>query len=366
MTNKINNNGYPLKYIKELDGIRGIAALMVIFFHFWSSAHTNYFIKKISVFGQTGVTMFFVLSGFLIGRILLNTKNDENYFKIFYIRRILRIFPLYYFFLIIFYLIVPRLVNWESINYPKWYYYFFLQNIPATFNWKHFGPSHYWSLAVEEHFYLILPLIIYYCSFRRIKLILYCLIVCAFIFRIILLNHYLEVFYFTFTTMDALALGALLSLIEVERGFRKSDLKIYLIIMLAVFVLIIILWNYANGKALLIVQEFKFFFIALTYFCFIGLIICSSESSFMRRILNSKALQYSGKISYGLYIYHPLCFLLLQTLSLDVSPIINFGIALLLIYGISALSYNLFESKVLSLKRYFTYNNLNYNTQTRY
>lgn len=136
--------------------------------------------------------------------------------------------------------------------------------------------------------------------------------------------------------------------------------------MLAVFVLIIILWNYANGKALLIVQEFKFFFIALTYFCFIGLIICSSESSFMRRILNSKALQYSGKISYGLYIYHPLCFLLLQTLSLDVSPIINFGIALLLIYGISALSYNLFESKVLSLKRYFTYNNLNYNTQTRY
>ncbi|MBS1781315.1 MAG: acyltransferase [Bacteroidetes bacterium] len=90
-----------LKYIKELDSVRGLAALSIMWLHFAgtitpSGSVSSFFMKTASVF-QTGVPLFFVLSGFLITRILLNSKSDTNYFSSFYMRRALRIFPLYYF-----------------------------------------------------------------------------------------------------------------------------------------------------------------------------------------------------------------------------------------------------------------------------
>src|ERR1700755_1520169 len=99
-----------LKYYKGLDGVRGLAALMIMFYHFTpDSSNTGsflHFLKKISVIGQSGVTLFFVLSGFLITRILLASKPNKDYFKKFYTKRALRIFPLYYLFLIICFFII--------------------------------------------------------------------------------------------------------------------------------------------------------------------------------------------------------------------------------------------------------------------
>ena len=112
-----------LKHFKELDGVRAIAALMVMFFHFFQNLDTQNVIlisvKKYAIFGQTGVSLFFVLSGFLITRILLNTKHSESYFKNFYIRRALRIFPLYYLFLIIFYFLIPFFENSAIISFNQ-------------------------------------------------------------------------------------------------------------------------------------------------------------------------------------------------------------------------------------------------------
>src|SRR5689334_3773086 len=98
-----------LRYHKELDGVRAIAAFMVIFFHFWHEGEFNLspLLTRISNFGRTGVSLFFVLSGFLITRILIATKESPGYFSSFYIRRSLRIFPLYYLFLSLTFIIIP-------------------------------------------------------------------------------------------------------------------------------------------------------------------------------------------------------------------------------------------------------------------
>ncbi len=148
-----------LIYYKNLDGIRAIAALMVMFFHFFASIKINTptlsVLLKLSIFGQTGVTLFFVLSGFLITRILISTKHNTDYFKNFYLRRTLRIFPLYYLFLLIYYYIYPLIFNtgFTPIK-DQLYFYAYIQNFAETFHWTANGPNHFWSLAVEEHFYL--------------------------------------------------------------------------------------------------------------------------------------------------------------------------------------------------------------------
>jgi peptidoglycan/LPS O-acetylase OafA/YrhL len=104
-----------MKYFKELDGIRAIAALMIMFCHFFQILNNKtagfLFINKLANLGGTGVSLFFVLSGFLITRLLLKSKFDKKYFLNFYVRRALRIFPLYYLFLTIYYFIYPYFFN---------------------------------------------------------------------------------------------------------------------------------------------------------------------------------------------------------------------------------------------------------------
>jgi peptidoglycan/LPS O-acetylase OafA/YrhL len=162
------------KHLRELDGIRAIAALMVMFFHFFQNIQTDdsflLTVKKLSIFGQTGVSLFFVLSGFLITRILINTKNSESYFLNFYVRRSLRIFPLYFFFLLLYYFVLPWLEQKPIASFDRQIYFWtYLQNLAVTFEWDFAGPGHFWSLAVEEHFYLFWPFLIYFLTQRGIK-----------------------------------------------------------------------------------------------------------------------------------------------------------------------------------------------------
>ena len=155
-----------------------------MFFHFFQPYLNSdksgflYRIAKIAIFGQTGVTLFFVLSGFLITRILLSTKNQDNYFSAFYARRALRIFPLYYLFLAIYFFINPFIHGEQIIPASKqWYYWVYLQNFALTFNWDSAGPMHYWSLGVEEHFYLFWPVLVYFVDTKHISKVIYFIII---------------------------------------------------------------------------------------------------------------------------------------------------------------------------------------------
>jgi len=185
--------------LPELDGLRGLAILLVVVYHYASGPADPASGTVMEVLIQpfkiawTGVDLFFVLSGFLIGGILLDHRTSPRYFKTFYIRRICRIFPLYYFWIALYLLIPAILGHFELGAYPAifgdggwpWPYLFFVQNI-AMANGLHWGPhwvSVTWSLAVEEQFYIVLPLLIRFLPVRVIPWVLGGLILFAVVLR---------------------------------------------------------------------------------------------------------------------------------------------------------------------------------------
>lgn len=352
-----------IQYYRQLDGIRAVAALMVMYMHFVvafkSDSAIYQAIAKYASFGQTGVSIFFVLSGFLITRILMATKGSARFFSDFYIRRALRIFPLYYLFLFLFYFLVPLLQNIPIAPAGKQFYaWVYLQNFAMTFNWDAVVPSHYWSLAVEEHFYFLWPCLVYFFNKKGIKIAIAGILIIAFICRLVLINKGFEVFYFTFTRMDELAMGALLAVWELE-GKLKGNAKKFIVGLVLVLLPAIVLWVKVTGQAMVVVQVVKYNLLSLSCFCLVGYVIALQGTSWVSRILTSRFFQFSGKISYGLYVYHPLCFFLIQsyfkpTIPVPVFFMISFGIT----YLVAAVSFYLFEAKFIALKKYFEHDRL--------
>lgn len=350
-----------LKHFTELDGVRAIAALMVMVFHFFNNIQTTspilILIKKFAFIGQTGVSLFFVLSGFLITRILINSKKSDHFFLNFYIRRALRIFPLYYLFLVIFYFLLPVLDNTNIVPFGQQiYFWVYLQNIAMTFRWGEVGPQHFWSLAVEEHFYFFWPFLIYYLNVKRIKIAIWMIILIAFLVRLFMVSHHIEVFYFTLSRMDELAVGALLALWELKGKLQESESKKFIWLFGLILIPTFILWYFTSGMKIDLIQIVKFILLAFCYFCFIGFAITCKANHWMKKILQQKFLLYSGKISYGLYVYHPLCFLIVNKYFKSSSIIIDFITSFIFCYVIASLSYYLFESLFLSFKKKFSYN----------
>lgn len=355
----LENFKIPTGHIPQLDGIRAIAALMVMYFHFfeWHNIEGSFIknlIQRTSLFGQTGVSLFFLLSGFLITRILLSTKNEPNYFKNFYVKRILRIAPLYYFFLLIYYYIMPLIYGGEiAALKDQLIYYTYLQNIFITFSSGIKGPGHFWSLGVEEHFYLFWPLLVYLVNNKKLILWLIGLICLSIVSRIILISMNYEVFYFTLTRLDDISFGAMLAVISIQYPDLIKYFKGKRIIAFSTlfFLIVLLLWYFASGKADFTMQILKFVIIGIIYFIFLGYAVFNNNRFI--RIFTTKPLIYLGKISYGLYVYHGLCHsLMLRFLPLEniYAQFIAFFVISILI---SILSFELFEKHFLKLKRYF-------------
>ncbi len=346
-------------YRKELDGVRAIAALMIIFFHFCQSFEGSNIVflslKKIATFGQTGVSLFFVLSGFLITRILLSTKSSPNYFFNFYVRRSLRIFPLYYFFLFISYFVIPLLYKTPIPDFGlQIYYWTYLQDFALTFNWESNGPGHFWSLAVEEHFYLFWPLVIYFFNSKKIVTAIVSIFILAFLVRILLAKLGLNTFYFTFCRMDDLAIGALLAILELKKLLEPKYSGKYGLLFILMIIPTISLWLlFSNtGSSIL---TLKFVLISLCYFCLIGYILTIKDQHIFKKILRLRFFLFTGKISYGLYVYHPLCFWLFDYYFKPKSILLTSVACLSLCYIVATASYYLLEIRFLKFKHYFNY-----------
>jgi peptidoglycan/LPS O-acetylase OafA/YrhL len=190
--------------IPELDGLRGAAILSVMAFHYLGGLTSEgrgvlgYFHPVVTM-GWTGVDLFFVLSGFLIGGILLDARSSPCYFKTFYIRRFYRIIPLYYAWICGYVVLVAALGATRVISagvrpearLPLYIYFMFLQNLRVfhisgvTAAW--FGAT--WSLAVEEQFYLVTPLIIWLLPRRTLSVVLSAVVLCAPAFRFAVHNY---------------------------------------------------------------------------------------------------------------------------------------------------------------------------------
>jgi len=167
--------------IPTLDGIRGLAVLGVVMFHAWipgsnTQRAVETWVSKSMQSSWLAVDLFFVLSGFLITGILLRTRNQLHYFRNFYARRTLRIFPLYYLSLILFICILPAYYpQMESLRKDAWWLATYTFNYRvATQGWPELSLlSHYWSLSIEEQYYLLWPLFVY-CSGRHRNLAIIC------------------------------------------------------------------------------------------------------------------------------------------------------------------------------------------------
>ena len=294
-------------YYPALDGLRGMAILLVVLLH--NFGFMNYFF-----FGWLGVDLFFVLSGFLITEILLNNLNKPFFLRNFYMRRVLRIFPLYYIVLILFLIILPILHNpsldisyYTSNQFWLWTYF---QNWLYIFK-EPYGDKillHTWSLAVEEQFYLIWPITIL--LIRKPKILLLIVIVVllsAIAMRYIVWSYKIENLayssLYTFTRIDGICIGCLLALImKINTGFLKTYTSVIVILM----AIINFGFYFLNGR-----QSFTLPYLALvgytTFAVLFGILVYEAvlaESPLINLIFTYRPLTFFGKISYGLYVYH--------------------------------------------------------------
>ncbi|MEI7675403.1 MAG: acyltransferase [Bacteroidales bacterium] len=342
-----------LKYYKNLDGLRGIASMMVVIFHFFITPNSSYiqnrsFYQEITLFGQHGVTLFFVLSGFVITRILINTRQNEGYFLRFYWKRALRILPLYYLFLFAFYFALNQL-KWSNIS-EQLPYLLYYQNFDAIFNFAATGPSHYWSLAVEEHFYLIWPLVVYFVPPKNLNKVILSLFVVVFVIKYSMLENGLIISKFTFARIDQLLFGAILSTIEVRDLFKAVKTKKWMFLLLVIsLILNVFLFIYANNYPFM-TELLKYTTLGLLFFALLGWVITLGEEHLVNVFLSGKVLQYLGRISYGIYIWHILVLYLLNKYFLTKILVVDFGLTILVSILIAHISYYYYEKQFLKMK----------------
>lgn len=365
------------RHIKSLDGLRGIAILMVLMVHFMPPRPTASFagevINNLWTLGYSGVDLFFVLSGFLITGILLDAKGSAGYFRNFYARRALRIFPLYYGVLLLGTLVVAKLGIFRD-ELPAghtWWWWLYVPNVRyAMFQeiprgW--FGV--FWSLAVEEHFYLVWPAVICFCNRRwAIGISIACIILATLIRMWCAANgNFIAAYVLTPCRMDALAAGALVALTLGKRSTAaavESRLKLVGVICGGLS-LLLILWRYA-GPALPIKQFLAMPLATCAYACLIAIVSRPESSNGVRRALESPMLRTVGKYSYGMYV---LQFIVRSVMNmapgfpthlfpdrfLRANDAINFLILSGATLFAAYLSWHLCEKHFLRLKRFFEY-----------
>ena len=294
-------------YYPALDGLRGVAILLVVFLHNFD--FMNYFF-----FGWLGVDLFFVLSGFLITDILLNTVNDKNFLRNFYMRRVLRIFPLFYLTLIICLLILPSIkslsLDFHYYTENQFWLWTYLQNWLYAFKEPQGDKIllHTWSLAVEEQFYLVWPATILLIRKPKILLIISITVLLAVGFtRYAIWTFKIEdlayASLYTFTRIDGICIGCMLALIM---RINADFLKKYTVAIVLLMALINFGFYFLNNRnadtlpylALVGYTTFAILFGILVYEAVIG------ESKIIQLIFNNRILKFFGKISYGLYVYH--------------------------------------------------------------
>ncbi|MDP9169918.1 MAG: acyltransferase [Acidobacteriota bacterium] len=328
---------------------------MVISFHFFQtfSRGPASLVGKLAVWGQTGVDLFFVLSGFLISGILLDSKGSAHYLRNFYVRRILRIFPLYYATLFVLYLAAPLLHLAPSTAWRQsLWFWVYLQNIPATFAPSLMsGPEHFWSLAVEEHYYLLWPFLVLLLTREGLLRTAGLAIAVSLVTRMVLSQY--ETFYFTLARLDGLAMGSALAIFARRQpcGLRQfvpwaRGVFLFLGIALAGTQLLV------SGKGLPVIQILKSTMVAVVYACVIVLALEKAAGRAVTKLLSGRVLGAVGKYSYGMYVLHPFILLELARMQLPYS-VSGLLISMVLTFLAAWISWTVLEERFLRLKRNF-------------
>lgn len=347
------------KHIPALDGLRGLAILAVFFHHYGaggihSSSLPVRWVATVCGVGWSGVDLFFVLSGFLITGILYDTQTDPRYYRNFYARRTLRIFPIYYLFVAICLLVAP-FSTWRTghlsflvyLGYPAALIWPTLLNIPIRI-------THLWSLHVEEQFYMLWPWLI-----RRLRVPRNILVFCAMAIAGALLARIVFPSWAYASLpcrMDGLALGAALAVLfrgDYRGRIQKLATPVFTV---SVGLLILIFaFRHTTEHSDRLVCTLGFSVIAIAYGALLVLSLGTLSSLFSMRIL-----RLFGKYSYGMYLYHfPLTAVFEHTKSFfnafPFGSLIYVMFCLAADLAIAALSFHVFEQPILRLKNRFEY-----------
>ncbi len=346
--------GGNLNYIKSLDGLRSLGALSIIV------AHWQFAFPKFPVAWEW-LQMFFIMSGFLITRILLNEKerrdNFKGYMSNFMMKRVYRIFPL--FFAYLFFFLILRWAfsdikfiahHTRELEYNGIWLFTYLYNFAGIFNVLRDVPyqqtepfAHLWSLAVEEQFYFIFPFVVYFLSKKNLKIVLIIMMIVPQLLRMFSLPILQEMnsddvwvartlFQNTIFQFDALAYGAALAVFDLRK--IKNPRKWTFIILFFVLVIYAIngilvskngltvtnhlgetitfekvpfmLWVKYNGIPEVLTQygRHTYNIFIINILCFFLVLSSIRDQPASRRILENPIIVYLGKISYGLYVYH--------------------------------------------------------------
>lgn len=366
-------------HIPALDGVRGLAVLGVMGSHLFPGTTRNIVTKIIGGtlgFGATGVDVFFCLSGFLITGILYDSLAERAFFRKFYARRVLRIFPLYYGVLFCFLLtglFLSKRYHLELLSLAL-----YLQNTSwiAPAIWNYSGPpplplAHFWSLAVEEQFYLIWPVVVFLLRRREsILAVSVATIAIGPLVRFALSMHgvpYLAINAGTICRADSLLGGAALAMLlrgpAHDRTLRSAPWLLAL-----GGVVFFSCWNYVGGNQAaanaLQAASLAFRYTGLIT-ASVGLLALAMRPGIVQRMFSIRSMRWLGKYSYGLYVLHFILFNLLDpplramVRHFTVSKMAGVLLPGLSVFGISLLaaylSYQLYEKRFLRLKRYFDY-----------
>jgi peptidoglycan/LPS O-acetylase OafA/YrhL len=337
--------------LPQLDGVRGLA-ILVVMLHNERSFYPSLHLQTIFENGWMGVDLFFALSGFLITGILLDSKESGNYFRNFYARRCLRIWPLYYCLIGFMFVILPAIHRSAASmvferSSPWWAYPFFLQNLLVAVPTSAAGLLGVtWSLAVEEQFYLVWPLAVRALSkdqLRRLAVIVICISPAL---RLLLLSHHADLYSNTFSRLDGLMSGSLIAVLARSSDFEPTRfIKPAWILLFTALPLAFVL---EALKARWIVYSFST--VASASFVFLSLY---SGQPWLQAGLRNRFMVYTGQISYGLYLMHKLPFDSAKEYQFNAHPVLMMFTLLAACYGMAALSWSLLEMPFLKLKKFF-------------
>jgi peptidoglycan/LPS O-acetylase OafA/YrhL len=350
------------EHVPELDGVRGIAIVLVLLFH---SA------KGVVDFGWMGVDLFFVLSGYLITRGLAHARGQRHYFRDFYIKRALRIWPLYYLLVGFVYGVLPA--SSTGLDQPGappfWTFALYVQNLLAPGR----APGHLtatWSLAIEEQFYMVWPLAAALLSRRGLWRLSVGIVLLAPVLRWMVAATGTApgvIYQLTYCRFDALAMGALLATarpLEPARLQRFSGLAALagwgtaVPLGIAVGSTALSAMDAAGRPA---VEAALFTLVALGSVGLVGLAVARVEGA-LGLLLRARSLRYLGKISYGIYIYHVPIFLLIANQVAARYPaqppvaikLLRVALELGITLAVASLSWRVLERPLLGLKAYLS------------
>jgi peptidoglycan/LPS O-acetylase OafA/YrhL len=361
---------HAMKRIRSLDGLRAIAVLLVLIKH--SYTYLPYVISESPLFlfisnSDLGVKIFFVLSGYLITRLLIAEKDKTGTVNIkrFYISRALRIFPIFY--LYIFIVIILKFFFYDEVGDNYWAVIFvglFLWNYKHLFSFTSSGNDiqylgHYHTLAMEEQFYLLWPFFFSKTSKQKLIKILIGLVLLIPVIRV--LTYFFmpasrgQIGMMLQTGGDAILTGCLAALLENNTSFKErffrhihNKLLIYFTILFIFFISPIIRFHFKGAYDLTIGMTLNNLFLIVFLFW------CVNVPSFFSRVLNSYVFVGIGLISYPLYLWSPFFIVELEDKSWVQQSPQNF----IIVFLVAIISYNLIEKPILRLKRKYVLNKL--------